>query len=66
LGDLEVHTFQPEKTRKIIYWVSGPEDSVKRYIAKIEEEHPYQMFQAKLYPGKEGLASAWMEHWTSD
>jgi hypothetical protein len=66
IGNLQVHTFQPDKTPKIVYWVSGPEEEVKRYISKIEDEHPYQGFVAKVYPSKEGYAEGWMEHWTSD
>ena len=68
IGDLDVHIFSPEPIGlpKRVYWVTGPLDQVKKYIEKIEDEHPQQAFSAKIYSKGEGLASAWMEHWTTD
>jgi hypothetical protein len=67
-GELDIHVFVPHKLPKIVYWVTGPEDKVKEYIADTEEEHPYQSFVSKLYPSKTegGDVAAWMEHWTTD
>lgn len=64
-NNLTIHAFQPN--RKEVYWITGPKDQVKNYIADLEERNLYQAFSAKIYPSEEGEdVGAWAEYSTSD